>query len=77
MNEGIADADAVLILHSKHTPTATMAKLEMHAALWNEVYGNLDPTAPEASQNLLEGLCKTLLPDRRGSKAAPRAIGRF
>ena len=37
MNEGIANAAAVIILFSKHTPTADWQKLEIDAAVWNEV----------------------------------------
>ncbi len=37
MNKGIANAAAVIILFSKHTPDAEWQKLEIDAAVWNEV----------------------------------------
>ena len=37
MNEGIANAAAVIILFSKHTPDAEWQKLEIDSAVWNEV----------------------------------------
>ena len=37
MNDGIANAAAVIILFSKHTPNADWQKLEIDAAMWNEV----------------------------------------
>ena len=37
MDDGIAEAAAVVILLSKYTADAKWQKLEMHAALWNEV----------------------------------------
>lgn len=37
MNEGIANAAAVIILFSKHTSEADWQKLEIDAAVWNEV----------------------------------------
>lgn len=37
MNDGIADAHTVIIVHSKHTPRANWQKLEINSAVWNEV----------------------------------------
>ena len=37
MNEGIANAAAVIILFSKHTTDAEWQKLEIDAAVWNEI----------------------------------------
>ena len=37
MNDGISEAHVVLILHSAHTPNAIWQKLELNAAIWNEV----------------------------------------
>ena len=37
MNEGIAKANAVIILYSRHTVGAKWQRLEINAALWNEV----------------------------------------
>src|SRR5665213_158668 len=37
MNQGIADAHTIIILYSRHTPTADWQKLEINAALWNEI----------------------------------------
>ena len=37
MNDGIADAAAVIILFSKHTPDAKWQNLEIDAAVWNQV----------------------------------------
>lgn len=37
MNQGIADAHTIIILYSKHTPKANWQKLEINAALWNEL----------------------------------------
>jgi TIR domain len=37
MNQVIADAHTVVILFSKHTPNANWQKLEINAAVWNEV----------------------------------------
>ena len=37
MNRGIADAAAVIILFSKHTPAAPWQKLEIDAAVWSQV----------------------------------------
>ena len=37
MNEGISNAAAVIILFSTHTPKAEWQKLEIDAAVWNQV----------------------------------------
>ena len=37
MNRGIADAHTIIILYSRHTPTADWQNLEINAAVWNEV----------------------------------------
>ena len=37
MNDGIADAAAVIILFSQHTPRAEWQKLEIDAAVWSQV----------------------------------------
>jgi hypothetical protein len=37
MNDGIAQAGAVIILHSANTPNANWQKLEINGALWNHV----------------------------------------
>lgn len=37
MNDGIADADFILILHSQHTAAAINQTAEMNAAIWNEI----------------------------------------
>lgn len=37
MNDAIANAQTVLIIFSQHTPTAIWQKLEINAALWNEL----------------------------------------
>jgi TIR domain len=61
MNQSIADADAVLILHSKHTPEATWQQLEMNAALWNEI-------AQNGGKCIIIRLDDTLLPPLLGPK---------
>jgi len=37
MNQGIAEAQAVVILFSKHTPSASWQKIEIDGAVWNEI----------------------------------------
>ena len=37
MNEGITQAQAVVILFSKHTPSASWQKTEIDGAVWNEI----------------------------------------
>jgi TIR domain len=37
MNESIAQAHTVIVLYSRHTPNAEWQKLEIKAAVWNEV----------------------------------------
>ena len=40
INDGIENAAAVIILFSEHTPSATWQKLEVDAAVWNEIAGD-------------------------------------
>ncbi|MDQ2949848.1 MAG: toll/interleukin-1 receptor domain-containing protein [Acidobacteriota bacterium] len=40
MNTSIAEADAVIILYSKHTPSAKWQGAEMKGAFWNEIEQN-------------------------------------
>jgi hypothetical protein len=61
MNQSIEDADVVLILHSKHTPQAVWQKLEVHAALWNEI-------AQEGGKCIIIRLDDTPLPPLLGPK---------
>jgi hypothetical protein len=99
MNEGIADAHTVIILHSRHTPDANWQTLEINAAAWNEVaqdggacivvrlddtpippvlgpkvYGKLDTNDPASYRNLLEDLCKAILPEKTVSAVVSEAF---
>ena len=61
MNEGIADADFILILHSKHTVEAINQGVEMDAAIWNEINQH-------GGQCIVVRLDDTPLPPLLGSK---------
>jgi len=37
MNDAIANADTVIVVFSQHTQSAVWQKLEINAALWNEL----------------------------------------
>ena len=70
MNEGIANAAAVIILFSKHTPTADWQKLEIDAAVWNEV-------AQDGGTCIVVSLDDTPLPPVLGQKKYGRQGGRM
>ena len=61
MNEGIANAAAVIILFSKHTPDAKWQNLEIDAALWNQV-------AQSGGRCIVVRLDDTQLPPILGSR---------
>ncbi len=100
MNEAIADAHTVIILYSKHTANALWQKLEINAAVWNEVaqdggtcivvrlddsdmppllgpklYGKLPAADGEPYRELIEGLCKVILPSQSASSTVAVAFG--
>jgi TIR domain len=37
INRGVAEAHTVMILYSRHTPSANWQNLEIRSALWNEI----------------------------------------
>ncbi|PYP92689.1 MAG: hypothetical protein DMG65_03290 [Candidatus Angelobacter sp. Gp1-AA117] len=99
MNQGIAQADVILILHSQHTQKTIWQRNEADAALWNEiaqkggkciiirlddtpippllglkVYGKLDPSDPQEYQQILETLCKAILPEATVSSIISEAF---
>ena len=61
MNEGIANASAVIILFSKYTPDAEWQKLEIDAAVWHEV-------AQDGGRCIVVRLDDTQLPPILGPK---------
>ena len=61
MNEGIANAGVVIILFSKHTPRAEWQKLEIDAAVWNQV-------AQDGGRCVVVRLDDTQLPPTLGPK---------
>jgi TIR domain len=99
MNESIADAHTVVVLYSRHTPNAEWQKIEIKAAVWNEVaqaggncivvrlddtpippllgskiYATLDTASAASYQTLVEGICKTILPDKTASSVVSEAF---
>ncbi len=99
MNESIADAHTVVILYSRHTERAAWQKLEIGAAVWNQVaqsggtcievrldnthippllgpkvYGKLDSGAANSFQQLVEAICRTILPDKTASSVVSEAF---
>ena len=67
MNEGIADAGAIIILFSKHTSTAKWQNLEIDTAVWNQV-------ASDGGQCIVVRLDDTPIPPVLGHKVYGRLI---
>ena len=65
MNEGIADAEAIIILFSKHTSTAKWQNLEIDTAVWNQV-------ASDGGQCIVVRLDDTPIPPVLGHKVYGR-----
>jgi TIR domain len=66
MNQGIAEAHTIIILHSCHTPNASWQKLEIDAAVWNQ-------TAQNGGMCIVIRLDETPVPPLLG----PRLYGRL
>ena len=67
MNDGIADAVAVIVLFSKHTPGAKWQKVEIDAAVWNQV-------AQAGGRCIVVRLDDTTIPPVLGSKVYKELI---